>query len=86
MIDHAILAALRVSDRNPAAIAALALIELSIAEPPILGSIEKLGELIDNWGLTLRGVGAADVEHLKNELKSCSGSPDALTPTLKQAS
>ena len=86
MIEYAILAALRASSGNPDAIAALALIELSLAEPPGLGSVEKLTEFIDKWGLTLRGVDAADVDHLKNQLKSGSASPDALPPTLKQAS
>ena len=84
MIEYAILAALRASNGNPDAIAGLALIELSLAEPPGLVSVGKLAELIDKWGLTLRGLEAADIDHLKNQLKS--GSQDTFPPTLKQAS
>jgi hypothetical protein len=53
MIDKAILAALRASIGNPDAIAALALFELRLAEPPSIGSQKELSQLIDKWGRTL---------------------------------
>ena len=55
MIDKTILAATSASSDNPEALAALALIELSIAEPANSGSQSELNELIDKWGRRFKG-------------------------------
>ena len=84
MIHQAILAALRVSLKNPDALTALALIELCLAEPPGDGSKKELSELIDKWALKLRGVAAVDIDRLKNQLGACSAGLGPFAPTLEQ--
>jgi hypothetical protein len=84
MIHQAILAALRVSFKNPDALTALALIELCLAEPPGDGSKIELSELIDRWALKLRGVAAVDIDRLKNQLGACNAGLGPFGPTLEQ--
>ena len=84
MIHQAILAALRVSLKNPDALTALALIELCLAEPTNDDSKKELSELIDKWALKLRGVAAADIDRLKNQLGACSAGLGPFAPTLEQ--
>jgi hypothetical protein len=83
MIDKAILAALRASIGNPDAIAALALFELRLAEPPSIGSQKELSQLIDKWGRTLLSVDAADVERLKRYARASIEYHDEFAPALK---
>jgi hypothetical protein len=83
MIDKAILAALRASIGNPDAIAALALIELCLAEPPSVDSRRELSQLIDKWGRTLLSVDAADVERLKRCARASIKHRDEFAPALK---
>jgi hypothetical protein len=86
MIDKTILAATSASSDNPEALAALALIELSIAEPANSGSQSELNELIDKWGRTLQGVDPVVVDRLTTQLRAAGASLDALVTPLKQAS
>ena len=86
MIDKTILAATSASSDNPEALTALALIELSIAEPANSGSQSELNELIDKWGRTLQGVDPVVVDRLTTQLRAVRASLDALVTPLKQAS
>ncbi len=86
MIDKTILAATSASSDNPEAPAALALIELSIAEPANSGSQSELNELIDKWGRTLQGVDPVVVDRLTTQLRAARAALDALVTPLKQAS
>jgi hypothetical protein len=85
LIHKTILAALRVSLKNPDALTALALIELCLAEPPGHGSKTELSELIDKWALKLRGIAAVDIDRLKNQLGACGSDLDPFAPTLEQS-
>ena len=86
MIDKTILAATSGSSDNPDALAALALSELSIAEPANSGSQSELNELIDKWGRTLQGVDPVVVDRLATQLRAARASLDARVRPLKQAS
>ena len=86
MIDKTILAATSPSSDNPEALAALALIELSIAEPANSSSQSELNELIDKWGRTLQDVDPVVVDRLAIQLRAARASLDALVTPLKQAS
>ena len=85
MIDKTILAATTVSSNNPAALAAFALIALSLAEPPGDRSHPELCELINKWGQTLRSVDPAVVERLCAQLRATRPSLDAVDGPLKHA-
>ena len=69
MIEETIVAALRASLGKADALTALALVELRLSQAPSACSEMELTELINKWGQTLVGVGAADVESLKRRLR-----------------
>ena len=85
MIDSTMLAATSASSNNPAALAALALISLSLAEPINSRSRSELYELIDKWGRTLQGADPVVVEGLTAQLRATRSSIDAIAGPLKQA-
>ena len=72
IIEQAIVAAVEASVGNPDAIAALARVELCLAQGSSVHSQSELTELVDEWGRTLRGIEPADVERLKRRI-SVSG-------------
>ena len=63
------MSALRASVGNSDAIAALALVELSLAQPLSFRSRLDLHVLIDKWGRALKGVDPVEVERLKRQIK-----------------
>ena len=85
MIDKTILAATSASSDNPEALAALALIELSIAEPANSSSQSELNELINEVEDGKR-VDPVVVDRLTTQLRAARASLDALVTPLKQAS
>jgi hypothetical protein len=85
MIEKTILAATSASVNNPAALAALALISLSIAEPFHSRSQSELFELIGKWTRTLEGVDPAIVDAIATQLRATQSSIDALVRPFKQA-
>lgn len=86
MIDNTMLAATSASSDNPAALAALALIFLSLAEPINSRSRSELYELIDKWGRTLQGADPVVVDSLTAQMRATRAPMDALAGPLKQAS
>ena len=86
MIEKTILAATSASSNNPAALAALASIELSLAAPFNFRPQSELDELIGKWARTLRGVDPVVVDSLTAQLRATRAPIDALAGPLKQAS
>ena len=85
MIEKTILAATCASSNDPAALAALALIELSLFEPSNARSQNELDELICKWARTLQGVDPVVVHGIAAQLRAIRSSIDAITEPLKQA-
>jgi hypothetical protein len=86
MLEETILAATSASSGNPAALTALALVELSLAAPFNSRSQRNLHELIDKWGRTLQDVDPNVVDSLTAHLKAITGALDAAPGPFKQAS
>ena len=86
MIGNTMLAATGASSNNPAALSALALILLSLAEPINPPTQNELYELIDKWGRTLQGIDPVVVDSLTAQLRAIRAPIDALAGSLKQAS
>ena len=85
MIDKTILAATSASCNNPAALAALASIELSLSEPSNARSQSELDELVGKWARTLQYVDPTVVDGLAAQLRATRSSIDALVRSVKQA-
>ena len=86
MIGKTILAATSLSSDNPAALVALAMIELFIAEPTNALSQGKLDKLIDKWAQTQGGVDPLVVDRLTAQLRVTLVLSDAPSGPVKQAS
>jgi uncharacterized membrane protein YidH (DUF202 family) len=69
-IERALLAALRASIGNAAAMAALARVELALAALANGRPRSDLPVLIDEWGQALIGRHHAEVDHLKRQLRA----------------
>jgi hypothetical protein len=80
------LAATSLSSDNPAALVALALIELFLAEPTNALSQGKLDELIDKWVQTQKGNDPVVVDRLTAQLRVTLVLSDAPAGPVKQAS
>ena len=85
MIEKTILAATCASSNDPAALAALASIELSLAAPLNFRPQNELDELISKWVRTLRGVDPAIVDGIATKLRATQSSINGLVGPFKQA-
>ena len=86
MIDKTILAATIASSDNPAALAALALILMSLAEPINFRSQGEFDELIDKWKRALEGIDPVVVDDLIAQMRAARSSLVAHSGPIKQAS
>ena len=85
MIDQTILEATSASSNNPAALSALALILLSLAEPISSRTQSELDELIGKWARTLHRADIVVVDGLIAQLRAAGATLGAPIAPLKQA-